>query len=157
MCHGYMHLYTHCMFAFGFCIECGIGQKATFGDSFAESACLVCPLAVHCPDGLNCRKGHKGPGCGACRREYYMLNDLCNKCPEWGNYAWVLALVAVTMFILLLYRYTHANVNLSAKFSIAITHLQVSGISFKLNLQYPSLVKKVMKWIAGLVTFDFMD
>ena len=56
-----------------------------------------------------------------------------------------------------IYIYSGKNVNLSAKFSISVTHFQVIGLCLKLNLEYPPAVLRILRWISALAAFDFLD
>ena len=79
-------------------------------DYFESEDCVDCAYADACDGTPDCAENHEGYACGACKSEpdkrYFLLNGRCRECPDWANYAWLIALIFAAFFCLCIYRAT---------------------------------------------------
>ena len=83
------------------CLACSAGE---WPDFHVTESCYQCAFDFQCPDGVSCYEGHSGYACSVCEEGYFLMNDRCTECPEWGRYAMIPAVLLAALGCWLLYR-----------------------------------------------------
>ena len=134
------------------CYECGFGGWV---DLTGSEECILCVHAFQCPHGIKCAEGHKGYAYGTCRKGMFIIQGRCRECPKWGKYTWLIALFLGFLLMYLVYEF--AGGATPPFFTIAITHFQITALTFRFSLKYPPIVVKVLEWVLAIFLFDIIE
>ena len=112
---------------------CPAGTRTPQPGAVALLDCLTCPISSGCLGDGTCAKGHGGLICSECERAndvhagYYLLNDLCRPCPDWGEYAWTIGFATALIVAVVVWWWAGKEGD-AATASLTITHLQISAV-----------------------------